>query len=143
MINSPRSLTMTTEAAAALYLAEYQQKIGNRNTVIYNPLNKDVKDLPRIFGFNNGGPKEWLSAVALAENGVVLGSHICSYEAYMPGDLGILEGTRPDRHEKDYRVHYPDGYRMVWVSSQDFAENTPDAEFILALAAAAENSQGE
>jgi hypothetical protein len=32
----------------------------------------------------------------------------------MPHDLGILEGTRPDRHET-FRKHYPDGYRMEFV----------------------------
>lgn len=37
----------------------------------------------------------------------------------MTGDLGILEGTRKDRHENDYQKHYPDGYRMEFVSSSD------------------------
>jgi len=130
---------MTTAAAAAQYLAEYQQTIGGRKSVIYNPLGKDVKELPRIFGFNNGGSRNYLSALTLAENGVVLGSHLCSHEGYMPWDLGILEGTREDRHEKDYRTHYPEGYRMVWVSSDDFAENTEEAKIIKALAMAANN----
>ena len=133
---------MTTAAAAVQYLAEYQQTISGRKSAIYNPLGKDIKELPRIFGFNNGGSENFLTALALAENGVVLGSHLCSHEGYMPGDLGILEGTREDRHEKDYRVHYPEGYRMVWVSSDDFAENTEEAKIILALAAANENSEG-
>ena len=39
---------------------------------------------------------------------------MCPSEAYMPADLGILEGTRPDRHE-GFRKHYPDGYRMEFV----------------------------
>jgi len=32
----------------------------------------------------------------------------------MPADLGILEGTRPDRHEQ-FRQHYPEGYSMEFV----------------------------
>lgn len=36
----------------------------------------------------------------------------------MPGDLGIIEGARPDRHET-FREHYPDGYRMEFVSYGD------------------------
>ena len=36
----------------------------------------------------------------------------------MPHDLGVLEGTRPDRHER-FRKHYPDGYRMVFVPYDD------------------------
>ena len=57
-------------------------------------------------------------AFLLAEDGTALGSHACSHESYMPHDLGILEGTRPDRHE-DFRKHYPDGYRMEFVSYSD------------------------
>ena len=33
----------------------------------------------------------------------------------MRADLGIIEGSRPDRHEQSYRKHYPDGYRMDFV----------------------------
>lgn len=32
----------------------------------------------------------------------------------MPGDLGVLEGRREDRHE-GFRKHYPNGYRMEFV----------------------------
>ena len=32
----------------------------------------------------------------------------------MPSDLGVLDGTRPDRHET-FQKHYPDGYRMEFV----------------------------
>lgn len=37
----------------------------------------------------------------------------------MPHDLGILEGTRQDRHEEQYQKHYPGGYRMVWVPTSE------------------------
>lgn len=86
---------------------------------VYNPHNKSLEDLPIIFGFNNGGSREWYSAVAIAEDGICLGGHVCSHEGYMPYDLGVIEGSRPDRHKDDYQKHYPDGYRMEFVPSDE------------------------
>jgi len=83
----------------------------------YNPHGKPLDELPLIYGFNNGGPAGWMSAVAMAEDGTVLGGHLCSAEGYMPRDLGVLEGSRPDRHAESYAVHYPDGYRMTFIPS--------------------------
>ena len=57
-------------------------------------------------------------AYAMAEDGTVLGSHWCSHESYVPNDLGVIEGSRPDRHE-DYKKHYPNGYEMEFVRSTD------------------------
>jgi hypothetical protein len=105
---------MTTPAAAALYLAQHNFAHQSRQPAIHNPHNKPVDQLPVIYGFNNGGRKDWLEGVIIAENGYYLGGHICSDEGYMLADLGILEGTQPDRHEQ-FRSHYPDGYRMVFV----------------------------
>ncbi len=105
---------MTTKAAAAPYLAEHQRELQGRKVAIYNPFDMPVESLPVIYGFNNGGPEGFLGAVLLAEDGTCLGSHCCSDECYMPHDLGILEGTRPDRHER-FKEHYPDGYRMEFV----------------------------
>ncbi len=105
---------MTTPAAAAFYLEMHQEEMSGRKNAVYNPHNKPVDELPVIFGFNNGGSPGWLDACLIAEDGTVLGGHCCSHEGYMPHDLGILEGTRPDRHET-FREHYPDGYRMAFV----------------------------
>lgn len=85
---------------------------------IYNPHSKPTEDLPTIYGFNNGGSPGWFSGCLIAEDGTGLGGHLCSHEAYMPGDLGVLEGSRPDRH-KTFQEHYPDGYRMEFVSYGD------------------------
>lgn len=73
---------------------------------------------PKIYCFSNvkGGGDG--IAYAMAEDGTVLGSHWCSNEAFVPGDLGVTEGTRPDRHEK-YAKHYPDGYEMVFVPAAE------------------------
>lgn len=85
---------------------------------VYNPHNKPESELPVIYGFNNGGKPGWYSGCLLAEDGEGLGGHICSSEGFMYRDLGIVEGSRPDRHE-DFRKHYPDGYRMDFVPESD------------------------
>ena len=85
---------------------------------VFNPHGKDEKELPVIYGFNNGGPEGWMHAQLIAEDGTTLGSHLCSSEGYMPHDLGIVAGSRPDRHEH-FRKHYPDGYRMEFVCRVD------------------------
>jgi hypothetical protein len=36
----------------------------------------------------------------------------------MPHDLGVTDGSRPDRHET-FREHYPDGYRMDFIPGKD------------------------
>jgi hypothetical protein len=110
---------MTTPAAAAFYLNTHLSEWAGKGYEVYNPHNKPLEELPVIYGFNNGGAPEWLQAVAIAQDGHVLGSHICSHEGYMPHDLGITQGSRKDRHEKDYQAHYPDGYRMDFVRFND------------------------
>ena len=92
--------------------------MDGRRWAVYNPHNKPLADLPVIYGFNNGGSPGWYEAVLLAQDGTYLGGHVCSHEGYMEHDLGILEGTREDRHE-EFRKHYPDGYRMEFVSYDD------------------------
>ena len=57
-------------------------------------------------------------AYALADDGTVLGSHWCSHEGYVKNDLGVNEGSRPDRHET-YKEHFPEGYEMEVVPSAD------------------------
>jgi hypothetical protein len=106
---------VTTEAAARLYEAQHLHQWQGRPLAVYNPHNKPVEELPYIYGFNNGGHAGWWSAVAMAEDGTSLGGHICSSEGYMPHDLGLIEGARPDRHEESYQKHYPDGYRMDFI----------------------------
>ena len=113
---------MTTKEAAALYEAQHVISQYGKPIAVHNPQAKAVQDLPVIYGFNNGGHTSFLSAVLLAEDGTGLGGHLCSSEAYMLHDLGILEGTRPDRHET-FREHYPDGYRMEFVSGADVKDH--------------------
>lgn len=109
---------MTTPVAAELYLAQHRYAHEGRRWAVYNPHDKPVEELPVIYGFNNGGSPGWMSAVLIAQDGTCLGGHCCSDEGYMESDLGVLEGTRDDRHEA-FRAHYPDGYRMEFVRGRD------------------------
>lgn len=106
---------MTTPEAAAQNLAEHIAACAGKKWVVYNPLNLPVAELPIIYGFNNGGDVGWMHAALIAQDGVFLGSHVCSSEGYMPHDLGVIEGSRPDRHEEEFQKHYPNGYRMEFV----------------------------
>lgn len=113
---------MTTQAAARLYLTQHLHAWEGKGYAIYNPHNKPLEDLPVIYGFNNGGSPGWMSGVLLAEDGTGLGGHICSAEGYMPHDLGVLAGSRPDRQET-FKAHYPDGYRMDFVPGAEVLEH--------------------
>ena len=53
---------MTTEAAAKHYLAAHEHEMEGKGYAIYNPLNKLIKELPVIYGFNNGGSPGWYHA---------------------------------------------------------------------------------
>lgn len=109
---------MTTEIAAAQYLAEHLSYYATRKYAIYNPNNMPLENLPTIYGFNNGGSGSYRSGCILAEDGICLGSHMCSHQGYMVHDLGVIEGSRPDRHI-DFQAHYPNGYKMDFVSKTD------------------------
>lgn len=113
---------MTTDEAAARYEAAHVAQYQGRDTAVYNPHGKPVEELPVIYGWNNGGEPGWMSGELMAEDGTSLGGHVCSSEAYMLGDLGILEGFRGDRHET-FRAHYPHGYRMAFVSKGDVRQH--------------------
>jgi hypothetical protein len=105
---------MTTPLAEKLYLAQHEVLFDGTPYAVFNPHNKPLDELPFIFGFNNGGSPGWYHACLIAEDGMGLGGHCCSHEGCMRHDLGIYEGTRPDRHES-FRKHYPDGYRMTFI----------------------------
>lgn len=48
----------------------------------------------------------------------------------MAHDLGLLEGTSSDRHEEAYKPHYPDGYQMFWVPTDELKTFKPLNEAI-------------
>lgn len=105
---------MTTPEAEEFYREQHNLKYELSENKIHNPHNKPIEELPYVIGFNNGGASGWYEAIVIAEDGTVLGSHICSHESYMKFDLGILENSRPDRHV-DFEKHYPDGYKTIFI----------------------------
>jgi hypothetical protein len=117
---------MTSERAAAQYLAEHQAFYQGRPLAIHNPNDLPVQDLPVIFGYNSGpDTSHFLGGcigISVAQDGTELALTHCSHEGYMLADLGILAGTRPQFHE-DYRRHYPDGYRMQFVGHADVSKH--------------------
>lgn len=74
------------------------------------------EEKPKIYGFNNGGPYGWMSALAVAEDGECVSGHTCSHEGFMPHDLG-MDG-KSDWHHDDYKKKYPDGYEVEFVPSE-------------------------
>lgn len=62
----------------------------------------------------NGGSPGLMIGQLITQDGDPCGSHCCSHEGFMPGDLGVVADTRNDRHE-GFRKIYPDGYRMEFV----------------------------
>jgi len=57
--------------------------------------------------------------VALAEDGHCLASHICSSESFVPHDLGATSTWKHDH----YREHFPDGFDVVYVPSDQVADH--------------------
>ncbi len=98
---------------------DYNSHIQYHSFAVFNPHNKPIEELPTIYGFNNGGSIGFMEAMAIAEDGTCLGSHLCSDECFMCGDLGIYAGLRKDRHEGSYQKHYPDGYKMDFVPCEE------------------------
>lgn len=105
---------MTTETKEFDRATAHVQEWGGVRNAVFNPMGVDPATLPIIYGFNNGGSPGFYYAQLIAEDGEVMGSHLCSHEGYMPGDLGIIEGHRADRHES-FKMKYPSGYRMCFV----------------------------
>jgi len=132
---------MTTKAAENLYLTQHLSAWKNSTWKIFNPQTKPLEELPVIYGFNNGGSPQWWEGCIIAEDGTYLGGHICSNEGYMPADLGVLKGCRPDRHE-NFQKHYPNGYKMEFVGSSLIDEHEEfQKALVLANKISAENKK--
>jgi len=68
----------------------------------------------KIFVFNNGGHHNMLMAMALAEDGHVVGQHCCSSEGFMKGDMGITSTWKHDQYNEHFGV---DGWELEWVET--------------------------
>jgi len=76
------------------------------------------EDMDKIFCFLNQRTDGEGIAVALAADGVALANHYCSCQLYVQQDLGMVNGSREDLHER-YKNHYPYGYAMEFVPVED------------------------
>lgn len=88
---------------------------------IYNPENRPVDRLPVIYGYCKGGGF-LLRGGIVSEDGEVFGYYTSRTEDGMQCDLGVADGYRPDRHVL-FQEHYPNGYRMQFVSFREFKFN--------------------
>ena len=79
----------------------------NDPTFTSEPIETDDESLPAIYLWSNSRDGDGI-AYAMAEDGHVIGSHLCSHWGYMKHDLH----DRPDRKER-CENYYPDGYRLV------------------------------
>jgi len=71
------------------------------------------EELPRIYGFVNGGAPRFLIAVAIAEDGTVICEHCSSNEYWAENDLGM--GPMGTNKRQYYEEHYPQGYITEFV----------------------------
>ena len=88
----------------------------------------------KIYGFNNGGGNECYHAQAIGEDGVALGSHICSSEAFMPHDLG-MDGRSDWKHD-NYNKHFGEGNwetEFIWTPNIATHEGLQEAFRLNAL----------
>jgi hypothetical protein len=65
----------------------------------------------KIYCFCNGGSPGWYVVMAMAEDGHVLASHVCSEEGFFKHDIGITSTWKHDIYE----AHCPAGYELEWV----------------------------
>jgi len=71
---------------------------------------------PKIYCFDNTGCGDIRDALAMAEDGHVLGRHCSSSRYFCQLDLGIYGLTIQSVEQVTaYHKHYPDGYQLVWV----------------------------
>jgi hypothetical protein len=82
----------------------------------------------KIYGFNNGGNPGFLHAIAICEDGHVLGQHLCSHEGFMRHDLGFGDSTW--KHENYDKHCGADGWELVWV---DYPSNSPELDAAIGL----------
>ena len=65
-----------------------------------------------IYVFCNSCEPNWHSCIALAENGDVVGQHICSHHGWMSIDLGANKAS-------EYDSRFPHGWVLRLVEADD------------------------
>lgn len=66
----------------------------------------------KIFVFMNSGKgTDWISGIALCEDGAYLAGHISSSYGFFRHDMGLTSDWKHD----EYKEHCPDGYDLIEV----------------------------
>jgi hypothetical protein len=73
--------------------------------------------MSKIFCFVRNTDNNWLYTVALAEDGNCIANHTSSNMTFAKHDIGITSDWKHDI----YKEHYPNGYELVWLeTNEDF-----------------------
>lgn len=68
----------------------------------------------KIYAFNNGGSPGFMSAIAIGDDGKIVGQHCCSHEVFMQHDLGVIGNWKHDGYDAAYGAG---NWSIEWVSS--------------------------
>lgn len=98
-----------------------------------------MSDKPKIYAFSNGGYPGFFQALAISEDGYVVGQHVCSHESWIPHDLGVTS----EWHHEGYQKHYPDGFEVVFVPYDDVVSHKGLQEAILKLESRMKDKEAE
>ena len=106
--------------SAAIYLVKdvlKEMRLNSKMNERFHMKERKIR-MNKIYCFSNvlGGGDG--IAYAMGDDGFVLGRHWCSSEYYVPQDLGVTEGCRPDRHIT-YAEHFQNGYEMEFIPARE------------------------
>lgn len=82
----------------------------------------NIKPPTKIFCFiQSGKDTDWVSTIAICEDGHCLAEHLSSDNCLALQDIGMTSDMKHDR----YKEHCPDGYDLVWL---DDPANSPELD---------------
>ena len=96
---------------------QHRKATENLDPVAFNPQDKPLEDLPKVYGFHNGGTPGFYYGQLLALDGTPLGSCVIEHGDFMEWELGVNDKASW-RHEQ-ISDHYPDGYVMEYVGLKE------------------------
>jgi hypothetical protein len=83
-------------------------------------LSDTTEALPKIFLFIEGENNWGVFPSALAEDGHCLAGYCSSNKSFAMHDIGFNSTWKHD----NYKKHYPNGYELVWLESDELEGNT-------------------
>lgn len=89
--------------------------------------------LPRIFVYLTSDEPGFQCAVALAEDGTAIASHISSSIAWSEKDMGLDALYPASAKHASYAQHYPNGYQLINLLKASESDLRSNSAFMLAL----------